>query len=44
MSATTHWDMMVPQDYIISLEELIIGKNDITITIIMYIPAENVNR
>ena len=27
MSATMHWDIMVPQDCTISLEEIITGKS-----------------
>ena len=43
-SATMHLDMMATQDYIISLEEIAIGKSYIKIAINMYIPVQNVKR
>ena len=44
MSVTMHLDIMVPQVYTISLEEITIGKNYVKIAINMYVPVWNVNR
>ena len=44
MNATMHWDIMVPKDYTISLEEITIGKICVKIVINMCLPAQNVNR
>ena len=44
MSATMNWDIMVPQDYTFSLEEITTGKSYIKIAINMCIPAQNVKR
>ena len=43
-SATMHWDIMVPQDYTISLEEIITGKSYVKIKKNVYIPVQNVSR
>ena len=39
-----HWDIMTPQDYTISLEEITTGKSYIKIVINMCVQAQNVNR
>ena len=44
MSATMYWDIVVPQNYTISLEEITTGKSYVQIAINMYVPAQNVNR
>ena len=39
-----YWDIMVPQDYTISLEEITIGKSYVKGAINKYVPVQNINR